>query len=162
MLQCSHLTIPHTTYYYAHTSVTGFKTMVSEQPQAARCTILQNFVLTTSNTCNKHLHGIIVGEWKCTNFWKCRECISITWIADLKFITSLSFDSASEYVRRMISFLCCMLHSMHLYTCSPAQESQVIYNLHTREVPKELMISSNSLRLLHSVGEGTKYSVLYS
>ena len=91
-------------------------------------------------------------------------CISITLIqiADLKFITSLSFDSASKYVQRMISFLCCMLHSMHLYTCFPAQGSLVIHNPHTRDVPKELMISSHSLRLLHSVGEGTNLNILFS
>ena len=105
-------------------------------------------------------------EVKCTNLLEMQRNanISITWIqiADLKFITFLSLDSASKYVQRMISFLCCMLHSMHLYTCSPAQGSQVIYNPDTREVPKELMISSNSLRLLHSVGEGTNLNILFS
>ena len=50
--------------------------------------------------------------------------------------------------------------TMHLYLhVHQAQRSQVIHNPHMKDVPREMMISSNSIRLLHSVGEGT--SILY-
>ena len=52
--------------------------------------------------------------------------------------------------------VCCMLHSMHLYTHVPL--AQGTHNPYTKDVPKELMISSTSLRLLHSVGEGTYFT----
>ena len=41
------------------------------------------------------------------------------------------------------------------YMCTQAQRMQVIDNPYTKDVPKEMMISSSSIRLLHSVGEGT-------
>ena len=43
--------------------------------------------------------------------------------------------------------------------CTQVQRSQMIHIPHMKDVPREMMISSNSIRLLHSVGEGT--SILY-
>ena len=41
------------------------------------------------------------------------------------------------------------------YMYTQAQRMQVIHSPHMKDVPKEMMISSSSIRLLHSVGEGT-------
>ena len=44
---------------------------------------------------------------------------------------------------------------LYFYSCAPKPQDETLRNLLTKDVPKDLIISSNSIRLLDAVGQGT-------
>ena len=73
----------------------------------------------------------------------------------LSMYFSLLYTTLTHYSKVCVQWHSPCYISPCLYTQSEGGDSEMLHNLPTKEVPKELIISSKSIRLLDAVSQGT-------